>query len=90
MEGVRTLPVLFALESDDGELRALVEKGPDLTEEELARALALLRGSEAMQRARDVALDYVDTAVAQLEAFGDRPVVKALTRLAEFSVDRVG
>ena len=98
MEGVRTLPVLFALEDggigpeDDGddELRALVEKGPDLTPEEVDRALGLLRGSPAMERAREVALDYVDTAVDQLEVFGDRPVVKALTRLAEFAVDRVG
>ncbi len=92
MEGVRTLPVLFALGDGEGddELQALVEKGPDLTPDEVARALELLRGSAAMDRARDVALDYVDTAVAQLEVFGDRPVVKALTRLAEFAVDRVG
>ena len=94
MEGVRTLPVLFALADESGddaaELRSLVEKGPDLTEDEVTRALELLRGSAAMTQARDVAMDYVDTAVEQLDVFGDRPVVKALTRLAEFAVDRVG
>ena len=91
VEGVRTLPVLFALEDEDGdELRALVEKGPELTDDEVRRALELLRDAPAMARAREVALDYVDTAVDQLDTFGDRPVVKALTRLAEFAVDRVG
>lgn len=91
VEGVRTLPVLFALEADGSdELRALVRKGPELEPGEVERALELLRGSAAMDRARDVALDYVDTAVEQLEVFGDRPVVKALTRLAEYAVDRVG
>jgi heptaprenyl diphosphate synthase len=91
LEGVRTLPVLFALEADDdGELTALVEKGPDMSPDEVTRALELLRDSVGMERARDVALDYVDTAVDQLEIVGDRPVVKALTRLAEFAVDRVG
>lgn len=92
VEGVRTLPVLFAVEDDegDGRLTALVETGPRLTPEEVAEALALLRGSPAMDRARDVARDYVDTSVAALAPVGDRDVVKALTRLAEFAVDRVG
>jgi heptaprenyl diphosphate synthase len=93
VEGVRTLPVLFALEGDDAEadeLRTLVRKGPELEADEVDRALELLRGSQAMSRARDVAMDYVDTAVNELDVFGDRPVVKALTRLAEFAVNRVG
>ena len=91
MEGVRTLPVLFALDDAAGdELQELVEKGPELAPEEVARALELMRGSSAMDRARDVAMDYVETAVAHLDVFGDRPVVKALTRLAEYAVDRVG
>ncbi|MFT5563515.1 MAG: heptaprenyl diphosphate synthase [Myxococcota bacterium] len=91
LEGVRTLPILFAIETDaDGELTKLVEIGPELQPAQIARALELLRGSDAMTRARDVASEYVATASAELEMFGDRPVVKALTRLAEYAVDRVG
>ena len=88
-EGVRTLPVLFALEADpDGELAAAL--AGDLSDAEVARALELLRSSDALIRARDAAADYVTQAVADLEPFGDAPVVHALTRLAQYAVDRVG
>jgi len=89
LEGVRTLPVLFALDDDPaGELATLLADRVD--EDSLPRALELLRGSDAMERAGTVAQDYVDTAVAHLDAFGDLPAARALTRLAEYAVDRVG
>ncbi len=88
-EGVRTLPVLLALEADpDGGLAALLAGGPG--DAEVARALALLRGSDALARSRTAAAGYVDAAVEQLAVFGDRPAVKALQRLAEYSLDRTG
>ena len=90
MEGVRTLPVLFALESDaDGELTGLLDQ-PRLSDADVARALDLLRGSDALDRARTAAADYADTAIDHLDVFGDRAVTKALRRLAEYAVDRVG
>jgi heptaprenyl diphosphate synthase len=89
-EGVRTLPILFAIDEDpDGELARLVGQ-TDLSDDEVTRALAVLRSSDAMERARQAAHEYVLTAVSHLDDFGDRPVTKALTRLAEYAVDRVG
>lgn len=89
-EGVRTLPVLFALEDDPvGELADVLDRGA-LGDADIDRALALLRGSPALGRARDTAAAYATTAVDQLAAFGDRPVTKALRRLADYAVDRVG
>lgn len=88
-EGVRTLPVLYALESDtSGELARLLDG--DLDDVEVERALELLRSSDALDRARQHAGAYVAAAVAALETFGEAPVVTALTRLAEYAVDRVG
>lgn len=88
-EGVRTLPVLYALEADeDGELAALLDGA--LSDAEVARALELLRSSDALERARVHASGYVTAAVAALEGFDAAPVVTALTRLAEYAVDRVG
>ncbi len=88
-EGVRTLPVLLALERDPaGELATLIN-GP-LGDEELQRAIELLRGGDALARTRSVAAGYVDAAVGSLASFGDRPVTKALQRLAEYALDRAG
>jgi heptaprenyl diphosphate synthase len=89
-EGVRTLPVLYALADDpDGELASLLTGGvPD--DDEIARALQLLRASDVLGRSRDAAGGYVRDAVAELERFGDRRIVTALTRLAEYALDRTG
>ncbi len=88
-EGVRTLPILFALEDDpDGEMAELLAGEPgDL---EVARALEILRGSDALDRSRAAASDYVRAGVAELEGFGDRAIVTALQRLAEYALDRTG
>ncbi|MEX0705649.1 MAG: polyprenyl synthetase family protein, partial [Nitriliruptoraceae bacterium] len=88
-EGVRTLPVLIALESEaDGELAELLDG--ELDEAGLSRALELLRATDALDRARDVARDYVDAAVGHLDTFEERAVVTAMRRLAEYSLQRVG
>ena len=88
-EGVRTLPILYALEDGDEELVALLTGSPG-DDADVARAVELLRTAPAMTRARDTARGYSDAAIGHLERFGDRAVVKALTRLAEYAVDRVG
>jgi heptaprenyl diphosphate synthase len=88
-EGVRTLPVLYGLAQDaDGELAGLLDG--ELGDAEVERALVLLRSGDALARSRDHAAGYVDAAVGELARFGDRPVVTALTRLAEYALDRVG
>ncbi|WP_440588484.1 polyprenyl synthetase family protein [Egicoccus halophilus] len=88
-EGVRTLPVLYALADDpDGELASLLDG--ELGDAEVARALELLRSGDALARSRASAAGYVNDAVGELAGFGERPVVTALTRLAEYSLDRVG
>ncbi len=88
-EGVHTLPVLYALEQDhDGRLAALLEG--ELSDDDVDQALAILRGSDAVQRARDAAGRYVQDAVDDLAPFGDAPAVKALSQLARYAMDRVG
>ena len=92
-EGVLTLPVLLAVEDDpDGEIARLM--AGERSEDDVARLLELLRGSVWMQQAREAAEDYVATANATLDDLedhdvADRPVVKALRRLAEYSLHRV-
>ena len=88
-EGVHTLPVLYALEEDDGELARLLAADVP-SDADVDRALQLLRAGDALDRARATAAAYVDEAIGHLAPFGDRPVVSALTRLAEYAVDRAG
>lgn len=89
-EGVLTLPVLYALEEEDGDdLRGLLSRDV-LADDGVERALGLLRDSPALERARETAASYARTAVDGLVRFGDRPITKALRRLSEYTVDRVG
>ena len=91
-EGVRTLPVLYALEAEAAaggdELVGLL--ATELAEADVARALELLRASEGLERARAEAQGRIDAAVAELAVFGERKVVTALDRLAHYSLDRLG
>ena len=91
-EGVRTLPVLYALEAEaaaGGEELARLLDGA-LTDADVARALELLRSSDGLARARDEAQERVDAACAHLAVFGERKVVTALERLANYALDRLG
>jgi heptaprenyl diphosphate synthase len=88
-EGVRTLPIIHGLEADDGELAGILGGGvPD--EAGVARALELLRAGDALERSREAAAGYVRAAVDELAPFGQRPVVTAMTRLAEYALHRAG
>src|SRR5699024_9788122 len=84
-EGVLTLPVLMALESDDpadARLRELL--AGDLTDDALVdEALALLRVHPAMARARSYVVDRADEAKAQLAALPAGPVRDALEAFAD-------
>lgn len=89
-EGVRTLPVLYALASDDpaeARLRELLG-GPLTDDARHAEALVLLRSSPAMDRARETLASYADVAAALLDELPDVPAREALALLAEFVVAR--
>jgi heptaprenyl diphosphate synthase len=89
-EGVLTLPVLYALRSDDRDSRRLAEivQGPVTDDELHAEALTLLRDSVGMDRARATVRDYADRARAQLEALPDVPARAALDHLCSYVAAR--
>jgi heptaprenyl diphosphate synthase len=92
-EGVRTMPVLYALEADgaDSTLAALLE---DPTDGNVAGALAILRDHPAMELARDDARLEAAKAKRALRMFGGGPypaaVVDGLAWLADYAGNRVG
>jgi heptaprenyl diphosphate synthase len=91
-EGVRTLPVLYALQSDDpadGRLHELL-LGDLSSDEALEEALDLLREHSAMERARDSLRSWADRARAVLEPLPPSPARSALEALTHFMVARTG
>lgn len=89
-EGVPTLPVLYALAGDDTDarLRELLASGP-LTDDELhAEALALLRESAAMKRARETVRSYAEESRSALAPLPDGEAKRAMEALCDFIADR--
>ncbi|MDN6136547.1 polyprenyl synthetase family protein [Corynebacterium sp.] len=91
-EGVFTLPVLYALEEDSEASAALREllTGPLEADEDVDRALELLRASNGRQRALEVVKHYLDVVTTECEALPDIPATRALRSLASYTVARVG
>ncbi|MCT9932038.1 polyprenyl synthetase family protein [Planotetraspora sp. A-T 1434] len=90
-EGVRTLPVLYALASqdpEDGRLRTLLS-GP-VAEEDVEETLSLLRANQAMVQARQELTRWIDRAKAALATLPDIPARTALSALCDYVVERSG
>ena len=94
-QGVRTLPVLYALRSTgqspaDARLRSLLDEA-DLTDETLlAEALTLLRGHHAMKESRADVLNWVSEARTSISALPDVPARAAFLALCDFVERRTG
>ncbi|MGN9774718.1 polyprenyl synthetase family protein [Micromonospora sp. H33] len=92
-EGVPTLPVLYALGSDDADassmrLREILATGA-LTDDDLhAEALGLLRESPALKRARETVRSYAEDARARLAPLPQIPARHALESLCDYIADR--
>jgi heptaprenyl diphosphate synthase len=94
-EGVPTLPVLYALASDDADasavrLREILSAGPVTDDDLHAEALALLRESAAMKRARETVRAHAEHARAAVETLPAVPARRALEGLCDFIVQRTG
>ncbi|MEU6586923.1 polyprenyl synthetase family protein [Nocardia sp. NPDC046763] len=89
-EGVRTLPVLYALSADSPERDRLRELlvGPVESEGDVLEALALLSDSAGLAMARQRLAEYADSARAQLIELPDCPANTALRRLVDYTVER--
>ncbi|MFI9573581.1 polyprenyl synthetase family protein [Microbispora rosea] len=90
-EGVHTLPVLYALTSDDpadARLRTLLS-GP-VAEQDVEETLTLLRAHRAMDQAREELTRWIDRAKTALAGLPDIPARTALVALCDYVVERTG
>jgi geranylgeranyl pyrophosphate synthase len=90
-EGVRSLPVLYALQSSrpsDGRLRELLDSA-DLTDPALhAEALGLLRDHPAMDQARADLRRWAGVAREQIAGLPDVPAREAFAGMCDYVVER--
>ncbi|GLZ40034.1 polyprenyl synthetase family protein [Actinokineospora sp. NBRC 105648] len=87
-EGVRTLPMLYALaDGADPRLTQLLA-GPITDDAEVEEALTLLRGSSGLERARRTLDSYADRAHAELFSLPEGPARDALELLTRYVVER--
>ncbi|MFV0524198.1 MAG: polyprenyl synthetase family protein [Acidimicrobiales bacterium] len=88
IEGVYSLPVIYALESPHGpKLAALLSDG--LTKENRYAALDLVREGPAIDRALDVASGFVDRARSVILDVSDNRAAHALADTAQYLLDQV-
>ena len=91
-EGVKTLPMLYALAiggSGTQRLRELLE-GPITDDAEVAEALVLLRDSDGLARARETLDDYAKRAKDVLVSLPGGPARDALESLIRYVIARSG
>ncbi|SEL54617.1 polyprenyl synthetase family protein [Nonomuraea pusilla] len=88
-EGVKTLPVLYALASGDSPRLSELLAGP-VAEEDVEEALTLLRAHPAMARARAELEAWVDRARNDISALPDIPAKAAFLALCDYVVERSG
>ncbi len=91
-EGVHTLPVLHALREsgpDADRLRELLA-GPVEDDAAVAEALALLRASEGIVKAKATVREYAEQARRELALLPDVPGRRALASLVDYTVNRDG
>ena len=90
-EGDVTLPMLRALQQcspqDSRELRAIIEN-PDIDENDVQRALQLIRNSDAIEYSHAAAQDYADKAKQQLAEFQPSESRSLLEKITDYIVAR--
>ena len=90
-EGDITLPMLRAMqvigETERDEMNAIVGKDP-ISDEEVARALEILRGCDAVEYSMSRAARFVEAAKNELQDFADCDAKSALVDIANYVLSR--
>ncbi|NJP95190.1 polyprenyl synthetase family protein [Nonomuraea sp. FMUSA5-5] len=88
-EGIKTLPVLYALAAGDSPRLTALLSGP-VAEQDVEEALTLLRAHPGMARARAELVAWIDRARADISGLPDIPAKDAFLALCDYVVERSG
>lgn len=81
-EGLCTLPLIHALERDDGRIADLLAK-PPFDRPTVDRIVGFIRDSGALEASRGTARLYTERALREIDALPDKPARQTLRRVAE-------
>lgn len=88
-EGKATLPLIFAMEDgNDGERISQLFHKKARSAQDIEEATTLIMGTGAIEKAKVMAQEYADKALAVLSEMPDSPHKEGLRRLAQTVVDR--
>ncbi|MBF8187118.1 polyprenyl synthetase family protein [Nonomuraea sp. K274] len=88
-EGIKTLPVLYVLESEGDTRLASLLSGP-VAEQDVEEALTLLRAHPGMAKARAELDAWVDRARSDISSLPNIPAKSAFLALCDYVVERSG
>ena len=92
-QGTITLPTMYFLADSDGSATATLVRriadGEAVPDDEVDEVTELIAGSDAIERAMDVASSYVDAARAQLDVIDDARVRDELLALTDLALSRL-
>jgi octaprenyl-diphosphate synthase len=91
LEGKATLPLIIAFHCASAKDKLLIKKffkKPERTGEDYTRLMKIIKRANALETARQRAVENVETAKKRLKAFPDSPAKKALLDLADYVVSR--
>jgi heptaprenyl diphosphate synthase len=81
--GVYALPLIFALETDQGELVQLLEKRLDLTDADQQRIHDLVLANDGVTRAQTMAHELTQQALLDIDLLPDQPAKKLIQHLTK-------
>jgi len=81
-EGLCTLPLIYALARDDGELERLLA-APPFSEETINQIVDRIRNAGALEESRKTAQRYTERALKEIESLPNKPARRTLRQVAE-------
>jgi heptaprenyl diphosphate synthase len=88
-DGTLTIPVFFALEetSESDELKKIVES-KNMSDDELEKAIEIIRNTNALKRTKDFARSYVEKSVEAVKNINNKKLFRELEEIGKFVIDR--
>lgn len=81
--GIYTAPLLYALQTNRSELEPFLQKKENISDEEVAKVLQIVKNSGGLKKAQSLAGKYTKKALQKIGKLPENPSKKTLSRITE-------